>query len=218
MFDDGSAVPTPRYQRSKLLAGDMVTGPALDRAAQFHDVVAARHIAPPCCRTATCTSPAPDANERAHPDEPGSRSDHAAGRRRRAALDRRADGQRALPHVLFLDHSREPGSRRGAVRYAVPHAVRIRFDADAYRFAARLPARHREVDPAGCLEAGRLRDPQPSVFRRQPLARHRHRDAGVLRGRTGRLLRQHRAPRRYRRGDTRPDHRRAGHVSPRACC
>jgi Hydantoinase B/oxoprolinase len=49
-------------------------------------------------------------------------------------------------------------------------------------------------------------------FRRQPLAGHRHRDASVLRGRTGRLLGEHGAPRRYRRGDTRPDHRRAGHV------
>ena len=29
IFDDGSAVPTPRYQRSKLLDGDIVNGPAL---------------------------------------------------------------------------------------------------------------------------------------------------------------------------------------------
>ena len=29
IFDDGSAVPTPRYQRSKLLNGDIVNGPAL---------------------------------------------------------------------------------------------------------------------------------------------------------------------------------------------
>jgi N-methylhydantoinase A len=29
IFDDGSAVPTPRYQRSKLLNGDTVNGPAL---------------------------------------------------------------------------------------------------------------------------------------------------------------------------------------------
>jgi N-methylhydantoinase A len=29
VFDDGSVVPTPRYQRGKLLDGDTVNGPAL---------------------------------------------------------------------------------------------------------------------------------------------------------------------------------------------
>jgi len=29
VFDDGNAVPTPRYDRAKLLADDVVSGPAL---------------------------------------------------------------------------------------------------------------------------------------------------------------------------------------------
>ncbi|WP_395662267.1 hypothetical protein, partial [Aestuariivirga sp.] len=29
VFDDGKAVPTPRFDRAKLLAGDVITGPAL---------------------------------------------------------------------------------------------------------------------------------------------------------------------------------------------
>jgi N-methylhydantoinase A len=29
VFDDGKAVPTPRYDRAKLLADDVVSGPAL---------------------------------------------------------------------------------------------------------------------------------------------------------------------------------------------
>ena len=88
----------------------------------------------------------------------------------------------------------------------------IELDADAYRLAAGLSARHREDRAARCVEAGRLRDPQPSLFRRQPFARHRHRHAGVLRGRARRLLRQHRASRRHRRGDAGPRHRHPRHV------
>ncbi len=41
-------------------------------------------------------------------DGQGNRSHQPAGHRRRAAFDRRADGQRALPDELFLDHPRKP--------------------------------------------------------------------------------------------------------------
>jgi N-methylhydantoinase B len=66
--------------------------------------------------------------------------------------------------------------------------------------------------PLDAWKRGRLRAAQPSLFRRQPLARHRRGHADLLQGRAGRLLGQHRAPCRHRRGDARPDHRRAGHV------
>ncbi len=29
VFDDGVAIPTPRYSRAKLLDGDIITGPAM---------------------------------------------------------------------------------------------------------------------------------------------------------------------------------------------
>ena len=66
------------------------------------------------------------------------RPHHAASDRRRAAFDRRADGQRALPHVLFLDHPRKPGSRRRPVRPRLQHAVRIRIPRRC--ISARCPA------------------------------------------------------------------------------
>ena len=49
-------------------------------------------------------------------------------------------------------------------------------------------------------------------LRRQPHPGPRHRGAGLLSGPAGRLRRQHRAPRRHRRGDARADHRCAGRL------
>ena len=141
-----------------------------------------------------------------------------AGDRRRAAFDRRADGQRALPNELFLDHPREPGSRRRAVRPRLQYAVRIQFHADAYRLAAGLSARHREDGTARGVEAWRLRHPQPPLLRRQPFARHRHRHAGVFRRRAGRFFGQHGAPCRHRRGHARAGDRHSRTCSPKACC
>ena len=163
---------------------------------------------------ATCASPAPE-NGKDFDHDHDRRSDHAAGHRRGSPSIAEQMGN-VLYRMSYSSIIREiAGPWRRLFDKRLQHAVRERIDADAYRLAARLSARHREVDPARRLEAGRLRHPQPPLFRRQPFARHRHRDAGLPRGRTGRLLRQHGAPRRHRRGDAGPDHRRARHVCRR---
>ena len=140
VFDDGRALDTPRYQREKLLRRRHDRRAGADRPAQFDDARAASAMSRPCWTTATCASNGKSGERHGK----GSRSHQPAGHRRRAALHRRADGQRALPHELFVDHPREPGSRRRPVRPRLQHALRERLDADAYRLAAGLSARHRK--------------------------------------------------------------------------
>ena len=170
-------------------------------------------MSPPCCRTATCASRAAPPERESHDRRHANRSDHPSGHRRRAALHRRADGQRALSHVLFLDHPREPGPWRGSVRPRLQHALRNRIlrrcisaRCQAICAASRSRSRSTPGSPGDCV------DPQSPVLRREPFARHRHRHAGLLRGRARRLLRQHRPSRRYRLGDAWPHHRRARRV------
>ena len=74
----------------------------------------------PCWNTATCASSGKSGERHGET----SRSHHAAGHRRSPAFHRRADGQRSLPHELFVDHPREPGSRRRPVRPRLQHALR----------------------------------------------------------------------------------------------
>ena len=57
------------------------------------------------------------------------------------------------------------------------------------------------------MARGRSRHPQSSLSRLEPFAGHRRRGAGFPRRDAGRILRQHRAPPRYRRGDAGTDHR-----------
>ena len=141
----------------------------------------------------------------------GSRSHQPAGHRRRAALHRRADGQRALPHELFVDHPREPGSRRRPVRPRLQHARR------STRRRC-ISARCRAICAASKAVPLDAWKPGDCVIHNHPISAPATRptSASSCRSSTGRacrLLRQHRAPCRHRRGDARPRHR-----HPRRLC
>ena len=126
------------------------------------------------------------------------RPDRAAGRHRRAARRLRGDGRRARAQ-------RPLGEHQGAPRL-LDRAVRRRTARWSCRPSTSpcTSARCRRRSPRCCDEdhaAGRLVDPQRSVSRRHPPARHhgRHARCFARRRRAARLRRQPRAPRRRRR-------------------
>ena len=165
VFDDGVSLDTPRYQRDKLLADDIVEGPALIIQHELDD---ARSVE------------MDRAGDRAwrHPD-----------------LEDRGDALMAEVDPITLQviggalHS--IAEQMGNVLYRMSYSSIIResqdlgaglfdrdyntlcdseLDPDAHRFACGISARYREDSSARRMEARRLRHPQSPLFRRQPFA------------------------------------------------
>lgn len=183
VFDNGQAVETPRYQREKLLALGLDRRAGADHPAQFnHGGAAGLHGLGPALRRHAdhqeCGA------QRA--SEGGLRSDHSPDYR--VALHSIAE---QMGNVLYrmsyssIIRESQTWARASSTAITTHHC---RSDSTMHRLAARLSPRHREDGAARCMEAGRLRDPQPSLLRAPVIRRTSASSAaGVLRWRTRRL-------------------------------
>ena len=118
-FDDGRVLETPRYDRKKLFAGDKVNGPAILVQKDATTLVPPGYVAEMLNygNTRVRAAGTVDGGRKHNADHrkdfeihasgnPGGRSHHPPGHSRLVRDDRRRDGPRPVPDVVFVDHPR----------------------------------------------------------------------------------------------------------------